>query len=35
VRSSPAGETPFDAARSVRLGGDVVAELEALVAALD
>jgi len=29
-----AGETPFDARASVRLSGDVVAELEALVAAL-
>jgi NAD-dependent deacetylase len=29
------GATPFDARASVRLGGDVVAELEALVAALD
>jgi NAD-dependent deacetylase len=29
------GETPYDSRSSVRLGGDVVAELEALVAALD
>jgi NAD-dependent deacetylase len=29
------GPTPFDARADVRLGGDVVAELEALVAALD
>jgi NAD-dependent deacetylase len=29
------GETPFDARADVRLGGDVVAELEALVTALD
>jgi NAD-dependent deacetylase len=30
-----AGETPFDARATVRLSGDVVAELEALVEALD
>jgi NAD-dependent deacetylase len=30
-----AGATPFDARASVRLGGDVVAELDALVGALD
>ena len=33
-RSSPQGPTPWDSRAAVKLDGDVVAELEALVAAL-